>query len=393
MSNGGAVPNVQRHFTYLKAREAELAEELGRYVSIESGSREKGGVDAVGRAVAPAFEELGFTIERISETECGDHLIARRSGSGQGRLLALIHLDTLWPTGGLADNPFRVEDGVAYGPGIRDMKGGWVVLLAALRALDAAGWDGLAETTVFMTADEQLGSPRGRRWIEQEADGADWALVMEPAREGGALVTSRGVVGAVAFDITGVSAHSIDRGKGINANLEAAHKILALEAMTDDARGVIVSVGLVQGGSSRQYTAARAWLSIDLRAPDDTTAQETLTRMQVIANTTYVPGTTTTMSGGLTRPAFPTSVGAERLLRLAQACAPAAGIDNIQATYSRGGSDGSFTAAMGVPTLDGLGIEGGGGFGLYENALIASIPRRGALLAGIIEGLPGLLAE
>jgi glutamate carboxypeptidase len=387
------MPNAQRHLEYLIARQVELAEELGRYVSIESGSREKAGVDRVGQALAPAFEELGFTVERIVETECGDHLVARRSGSGEGRLLALIHLDTLWPSGGLADNPFRIEDGIAYGPGIRDMKGGWVVLLAALRALDAAGWDGLAETTVFMTADEQLGSPRGRRWIEQEADSADWALVLEPAREGGALVTSRGVVGSLAFDIAGISAHSIERGLGVNANLEAAHKIQALEALSDDERGVIVSVGLVQGGTSRQYTAARAWLSVDLRAPDNMTAEQTLARMRQIADTASVPGTHTTMSGGLTRPAFPTSPGAERLLRVAQSRGPAVGIPNLQATYSRGGSDGSFTAAMGVPTLDGLGIEGGGGFGQQENALVASIPRRGALLAGIIEGLPELLSE
>src|SRR5947209_14807058 len=121
---------------------------------IESGSREKEGVDRVGRVVSEAFEALGFTIERIAEAECGDHLVARRSGGGAGRLLALIHLDTVWPAGSLATNPCRVEEGRLYGPGTRDMKGGWVVLLSALRALQWAGWDGLAETTVFMTGDE-----------------------------------------------------------------------------------------------------------------------------------------------------------------------------------------------------------------------------------------------
>lgn len=385
------MPNVQRHLTYLQSRESELADELGRYVRIESCSREKDGVDRVGRAVAPSFEELDFTIERISQDECGDHLIARRSGSGRGRLLTLIHLDTLWPSGNLAENPFRIEDGVAYGPGIRDMKGGWVVLLGALRALADAGWDGLAETTVFMTADEQLGSPSARRWIEQEADSADWALIMEPARDDGEVVTGRGVVGAVAFDITGFSAHSIDRARAVNANLEAAHKILALEALSDDARGVIVSVGLVNGGTSRQYSAALCRLSIDLRAPNDALAAETLGRIRAIAAVPAVPGTSTTMTGGVTRPAFPPSEGSAQLLRLAQLCGPELGLPDLRGAYSMGGSDGSFTASWGVPTLDGLGIEGAGGTGLQENALVASIPRRGALLAGIIEGLPGQL--
>lgn len=387
------MPDVQRHFTFLKARESELAEELGRYVMIESCSREKDAVDRVGREAAPAFEQLGFSIERIPQADCGDHLIARRSGGGRGRLLALIHLDTLWPSGNLSENPFRIEDGVTYGPGIRDMKGGWVVLLGALRALADAGWDGLAEITVFMTADEQLGSPSGRRWIEQEADGADWALIMEPARDDGEVVTGRGVVGSVVFEISGFSAHSIDRVRAVNANLEAAHKILALEALTDDARGVIVSVGLVNGGTSRQYSAARCRLSIDLRAPNDALAAETLERIRAIAAEQVVTGTRTVMSGGVTRPAFPSSEGTARLLRLAQACAPELGLPDLRGAYSMGGSDGSFTAALGVPTLDGLGIEGVGGTGLQENALVASIPRRGALLAGIIEGLPGLLDE
>lgn len=385
------MPDVQRHLSYLKVREAELADELGRYVMIESCSREKDGVNQVGLAVAPAFEALGFTIERIPQAECGDHLIAHRSGSGLGRLLALIHLDTLWPSGNLIENPFRIENGVAYGPGIRDMKGGWVVLLGALRALADAGWDELAETTVFMTADEQLGSPSARRWIEQEADSADWALVMEPARDDGEIVTGRGVVGAVAFEITGFSAHSIDRARAVNANLEAAHKILALEALSDDARGIIVSVGLVSGGTSRQYSAARCRLSIDLRAPNDALAFETLERVRNIAATPIVPGTSTSMTGGVTRPTFATTEGTARLLRLAQASAVELGLPELRGAYSMGGSDGSFTASWGVPTLDGLGIEGAGGTGLQENALVASIPRRGALLAGIIEGLPGLL--
>lgn len=384
--------DVQGFYAYLKDDEAAIVSELERYVTIESGSREKAEVDRVGHAVSEAFSALGFTIERIAETECGDHLVARRSGSGVGRLLVLIHLDTVWPPGSLATNPFRVENGRVYGPGTRDMKGGWVVLLAALRALRAAGWDGLAETTVFMTGDEELGSPHGRPWIEREARAADWALVMEPARENGGLVTRRGMVGAVSFAIQGAATHATNRQLGASAIVEAAHKILALEALTDMERGVLVNVGIVEAGNARQVVPDRASLSIDLRAPGAEEADALIARVRDIAAQTAVAGTRTVMSGGITRPAFEPSAGTERLLRLAQECGRPLGL-TLAGMYTRAGSDGNFTAALGVPTLDGLGPEGGDGASRRENILLETVPRRAALLAGIIAGLPGLLAS
>ncbi len=384
--------DVHGYEAYANDHLAETADELMRYVAIESGSRDKAGVDRVGLAVGEAFGALGFTIERIAETECGDHLVARRSGGGAGRLLALIHLDTVWPPGSLATNPCRIEGGRVYGPGTRDMKGGWVVLLSALRALRAAGWDGLAETTVFMTGDEELGSPHGRPWIEKAAREADWALVMEPARENGGLVTRRGMVGAVSLEIRGAATHATNRHLGASAIVEAAHKILALEALTDVERGVLVNVGIVEAGNARQVVPDRADLSIDLRAPDSEAAEALVARVSEIAERTTVPGTETVMSGGITRPAFETSAGTDRLLRLAQECGRPLGL-TLDGMYTRAGSDGNFTAALGVPTLDGLGPEGGDGASRRENILLASVPRRAALLAGIIAELPGLLAS
>lgn len=384
--------DVQGYEAYTNDHLGETVDELIRYVTIESGSRDKAGVDRVGRAVSEAFSALGFTIERIAETECGDHLVARRSGDGAGRLLALIHLDTVWPPGSLATNPCRVEGGRVYGPGTRDMKGGWIVLLSALRALRVAGWDGLAETTIFMTGDEELGSPHGRPWIEKAAREADWALVMEPARENGGLVTRRGMVGAVSFAIHGAATHATNRHLGASAIVEAAHKILALEALTDAERGVLVNVGIVEAGNARQVVPDRADLSIDLRAPDTEAADVLVANVTKIANQTTVPGTSTTMSGGITRPAFETSAGTERLLRLAQECGRPLGL-TFDGMYTRAGSDGNFTAALGVPTLDGLGPEGGAGASRRENIVLASVPRRAALLAGIIAGLPVLLGS
>jgi glutamate carboxypeptidase len=382
--------DVQGFATYVNNHLDETVDELTRYVTMESGSRDKVGVDRVGRAVSEAFSALGFTIERIAETECGDHLVARRSGSGVGRLLALIHLDTVWPPGSLATNPCRVENGRVYGPGTRDMKGGWIVLLSALRAFRAADWDGLAETTVFMTGDEELGSPHGRPWIEKAAREADWALVMEPARDNGGLVTRRGMVGAVSFAIRGAATHATNRHLGASAIVEAAHKVLALEALTDVERGVLVNVGIVEAGNARQVVPDRADLSIDLRAPGVAEADVLIANVTKIASQTIVPGVSTVMSGGITRPAFETSAGTERLLHLAQECGRPLGL-TLDGMYTRAGSDGNFTAALGVPTLDGLGPEGGDGASRRENILLESVPRRAALLAGIIAGLPGLL--
>ncbi len=384
------MPDVQPYFAYLKAQQDMLIAELGSFVKAESCSREKENVDRVGVIVSKSFQALGFQIERIPDDECGDHLVARRKGNGTGRALALIHLDTLWPEGSIRENPFRVEDGKVYGPATRDMKGGWVVLLGALRALREAGWDGLESMTVFMTGDEELGSPRGRKWIEQEARNADWALVMEPARDNGSMVISRGMVGAVYFEIRGIAIHATSRHLGASAIHEAAHKILALEALTDVDKGILVSVGLIEGGTARQVLPDRVTMSIDLRAPDPESAEELVRNVREIAEQSTVPKTTTVMTGGITRPAFQATPASKRMLALAQECA--ADFDQqIEGIYVPSGSDGNFTGALGVPTLDGLGPESAGHSGRTEHVLIESIPRRAAILAGIISGLPGLL--
>ena len=380
--------SIQTLLDDLIPRQAQMVDELGGYVSLESGSRDKTGVDAVGETVAKRFAELEFSLERIAEPECGDHLIARRAGSGRGRLLVLIHLDTVWPRGTLAENPFRVDDGKAFGPGVLDMKGGWVVLLEALRALDRLAWDGLAETVVFMTGDEELGSPRGREHIERLAREADWALVMEPARENGDLVSRRGMVGAVYLTVHGITAHAANHPeRGASAITEAAHKVLALEALTDRERGVLVSVGTIAGGAARQVVPDRVELSVDLRAPSPELAEELMVKLRRVVEDRHVPGTDTEMRGGITRPATQTTPGGEALLTLAQRLGRDLGLD-LHGLTARAGSDGNFTGALGVPTLDGLGPQGANGCARDEYVLVDTLPVRAALLAGLISELP-----
>ncbi len=375
---------------WLVGQQAAMVDELGSYVSIESGSYDIAGVNRVGEHLSKALRELGFSVDRILESDCGDHLVARRNGAGAGRLLALIHLDTVWPAGTLAENPFRVEDGRAYGPGVLDMKGGWVVLLNALRALDRLGWDGLAQTKIFITADEELGSPSGRKHIEDLASRSDWAIVMEPARANGGLCIQRSMVGAVYLDVTGKTAHTVYADdQAASAIEEIAHKIVALNALSKRERGVLVNVGTITGGSARQVIPDRASVSVDLRAPTTALGDELLGQVEEIANRQYVPGTTTTLRGGITRPAYVAGEGTLRMLALAQACGRELGRD-LEGVSSQGGSDGSFTGGMGLPTLDGLGPEGANSCSRDEYVLVDSLPTRSALLAGIIAGLPGM---
>ncbi len=383
----GTMGATNNALEWLQPRQDAMIAELAGYVAIESGSYDVDGVNRVGRELAPAFENLGFTIDRVPGAGCGDHLVARRAGSGSGSLLALIHLDTVWPAGTLAENPFRIEDGRAFGPGVLDMKGGWVVLLNALRALGQLGLYGLAQTTVFMTADEELGSPTGRQHIEDLAKQAGWVVVMEPARTNGNLCIQRSMVGAVYLDVSGRTAHTIYADdRAASAIEEIAHKTLALNALNDPQRGVLVNVGTISGGSARQVIPDRATISVDLRAPTTTLGDELLGQVEEIASRQYVPGTTTTMRGGVTRPAFEANEGTLKMLRLAQACGRELGVA-LDGVSSQGGSDGSFTGGMGIPTLDGLGPEGANSCSRDEYVLVDSLPRRAALLAGIIAGL------
>lgn len=382
--------DVARYVAFLKPQQAAMVEEVKRYCAIESGSRDKEGIDRVGELVAAAWRELGFSIETIAQPASGNHLLARRRGAGRGRLLCHMHLDTTQPRGTIAEHPIEERDGRVYAPGILDMKGGWLVLLGAFRALRAAGWDGLEQATVFLCGDEELGSPSGRPHIEAEARAADWQVIMEPSRTG-PLVTSRGVVGAIYFTIHGAA----DDRPGVQAAsaiAEAAHKIQALEALSDPARGRRLRVGIVEAGTARQAVPVKAWLSIDLRATRQEDAEELVHGAEAIAARAVVPGTRTVMTGGITRPLFKRNAGNLRMLELAQAVGRELGLAIEEAPMSVGGSDGNFGAALGLPSLDGMG-PAGGAENNRQYILADALPQKAALLAGVISRLPELLDD
>src|SRR5579864_248737 len=236
--------------SYLQPRLDPFLRDLAMLSGMDCGTYDKAGVDAVGRVLCEKFEGIGFSVEAHDGGEMGDSLVARRAGSGASRLLLIGHLDTVYAPGWPAEHPFQIEGDVARGPGTADMKGGLLTGFYALEALYAAGFDNFAEIAFVLNSDEEVGSPSSKALIQREARGRDAALVLEPGRENGDVVSAR--KGLASFDlyVHGRAAHAgVEIHKGRNAILEMAHQIVALQALNDSPPGVTVNVGVVQGGT------------------------------------------------------------------------------------------------------------------------------------------------
>ena len=359
---------------------------LEELVTIDSGSYDTAGVDRAGDALAAQWRAIGFSAERLPLPGFGDRRIFKKTFGGRGRVLILGHLDTVWPAGTGADWPYREEDGLAYGPGVGDMKGGLVMACEAVRALRDTGFDGLGEIRHILVPDEELGSAASRAWIEAEANAADAVLVLEPARPSGAVVVGRGAVGAIIVRATGVSAHTVNLAEGASALRALAEMVVALENLTDLDRGDIINVGVLNGGDARQVVPPSAEMHIDLRARTGEAAERLLSRVMDIVRTPRDPRITIEIGGGLTRPAFPRGASTA-LYASASRAAAALGID-YSAVESGGGSDGSFAAALGRPTLDGLGPICFDACSRRERIVIDSLFDRAAILAALIADLP-----
>jgi glutamate carboxypeptidase len=359
-----------------------------RSVNIESGSYLAAGVNAVIDIWAGMLAEMGFAVERTKLPGFGDQMTARLKLGGNGpRVLVLGHADTVWPAGIAAEWPFRRDGDRITGPGAGDMKTNVVMALHVIRALvrDRAV-NGLSSMTVCVVPDEEIGSPGSRAWLEAESREADLCLTLEPCRPGGGMVIGRGAVGALYVTATGITAHcGSAREKGASALAALAAMVPRLEALGDLASGLHATVGILRGGDARQVVPGWAEMHVDLRAPNDAAAEKLLTEVRAIVSTPPAESrVTVTMRGGFTRPEFPTHAGTRALLALAEGFGAELGAP-VLGVVSRGGSDGSFAARLGVPTLDGLGPITHETCSRREWVEVPSIMSRGAILAGLIE--------
>lgn len=338
------------------------------------------------------YHAIGARVERIAGRDgFGDHLLAiddrhcpPAAAAGPG-ILVLSHLDTVHPLGTLAASlPFRVEGDRAYGPGAADMKGGAYLVLAALRELDRSGLRTALPVRHLLVSDEEVGSATAREHIEREARRARFVLVTEPARSGGKVVTARKGVGSFRLQVQGRPSHSgVAHEKGRNAIRELARQIEDIEAMTDYARELTLSVGLVGGGTRRNVVPEHAWAEIDVRVPNVALGHEITARLHALRP--HDPDCRVTVTGGIERPGYEKTPAIAALFEHARALAAEVGID-LQDLKTGGGSDGNFTAPH-VPTLDGLGVDGDGAHTLEEHLYISSIVPRTRLLMRLLQTL------
>ncbi|MGH2344370.1 MAG: M20 family metallopeptidase [Chloroflexota bacterium] len=369
---------------YLTPRLPGFLEQLAQLSMMDCGTYDKSGVDAVGRVLRARVEAAGAAVETFDGGELGDSLVARWQGGGTIRLLLVGHLDTVYPKDWPSEHPFTVEGDHAHGPGTADMKGGLLTALYALDALRAVNFTNFAEIAFVFNSDEEIGSPSSTPFIQRLAEGRDAVLVLEPGRANGNIVSARKGMGTFELAVKGQAAHAgVDPEKGRSAVLELAHQTVALHALNNLPAGISVNVGVVTGGTRPNVVASEATARIDLRARTLEDLERTIAVMRARAGVPTVQGTTVALSGKIGHRPMVRTEAIARLAALCKEAARDAGF-TVEETATGGGSDGNTTAAMGIPTLDGLGPVGGGAHSPGEYLEISSIVPRAAMLAGLI---------
>jgi len=370
---------------FCRTQQPWLVDTIESLVRLESPTTDKAAVDRCGADLQRRLESIGARVTRLSRPDRGDHLFAEftsNSPQSDRQILLLGHFDTVWPVGQLAKMPLRVEHGRLHGPGVFDMKAGIAIGVLATRALLATGTSIAHRIAMLWTTDEEVGSETSREAIEEQARRSAAVLVLEPSLPGGALKTARKGCGSYEVVVRGISAHAgIEPQKGASAVEELARQILTINGLQDLDRGRLVNVVQVHGGARSNVIPDEARAVIDVRVPtlDDGAELERALQALVPADAR----TRLTIAGGLNRPPLERSAAVRRLYDQAKAVARDLGIDLGEGSTG-GGSDGNFTAALGVPTLDGLGAVGDGAHALHEHVEMAALADRAALVAGLM---------
>ena len=376
-----------RYFSEHQDRMVNTVREL---VEIESPSDNKPAADRIAAFLAPKFEGLGGRTQLHRSNDFGDSLqinFGSLSGStNRNPVLLLGHYDTVYPLGTLANMPCRIENGRLRGPGVLDMKSGIALMLHAIEALQTWHGELPRPVTVFLVSDEEVGSYSSRKITEALAKQSAAVLVLEPAAGlRGAVKTARKGVGEYTLRVKGVAAHAgLDPGKGHSAILELARQIAAVSKLNDLKQGLSVNPGVVQGGTRSNVIAADASVRIDVRIKRSQQASRIDRKLRALKP--YDKHCTIETIGSINRLPMERTAGVAALYKKAREITGKIGWKLEEAAVG-GGSDGNFTAGMGIPTLDGMGGVGEGAHAVHEFIVISELPRRALLLAGMIENV------
>jgi len=364
-----------------RRKQTELLNLTKRIVAAESPSDTKPAVDGCCALVAEQIRKLGGRVKIHAQRSYGNVLEARFCPkASSGKVLLLGHLDTVWPVGTLKSMPCRIADGKLWGPGTLDMKAGVAMALTAIEMLiEASALQ--REIVLLLNGDEEIGSPASRTLTEQLASECEAVLVLEPA-QGLAYKTARKGTGNWRVDIRGVASHAgVDFQKGASAIQELARAVQTMSDWTDLQRGLTVSVGVAGGGTKTNVIPAEAWAEVDVRIAkkkDGPRIEQKFKRLKSVD-----PRCSLTVTGGINRPPMERSRGTIKLYEKARALAAELGFA-LEEAATGGASDGNFTSALGIPTLDGMGAVGEGAHARHESVVIEHLALRTALLAGML---------
>jgi glutamate carboxypeptidase len=370
---------------FLTTSHAAFLSDLAALVNVDCGTNNKAGVDRVGEWIGARCAAWDWEVERFPLTEHGDCWLARLHGNGAGRILLMGHLDTVYRDDTAAARPMRFEGPKIIGPGVCDMKGGLLVGLYALRALQSVNFRDFAEIAFFFNSDEEIGSPGSRPLYEQIAREMDTALVLESARANGDIVSARKGSGEFNLRVTGKAAHAgVEPEKGAHAVVELAHQIIALQALNGIAPGVTVNPGVIGGGTASNVIPAEAWVLVDVRAMDPAGAEAITHAITTLPARMTIPGTHVELTGAFSYPPMARTPAVRLLAELARDSARELGFE-INDVATGGASDANVLASLGLPVLDGLGPIGGLDHSPDEYIEADSFAPRASMVAGLIQ--------
>ena len=383
------LPRPSEQLAYFRKQQSNILDTIQQLVEIESPSDLKAAVDRLSTVLASRFSELGGKVQLHRQEKFGNHLQISFAGATRNAkpVLLLGHMDTVYSIGAISKMKYRIAKGRVFGPGVLDMKAGIALGFHVIEALLAWHKGRLPRpVTVLLVSDEETGSQSSRAITERLARQSEAVLVVEPASGlNGAVKTSRKGVGGYTLNVTGKAAHSgLDFEKGHSAILELARQTIEISEFSDMKRGITLNVGKISGGTRVNVVPAEASASIDVRVATKKDAAEMHRRLRALRS--FDRNCTISVTGEINRPPMQRTSGVVALYNKAQAIAESLGWRLEEAAVG-GGSDGNFTAALGIPTLDGLGAVGEGAHAEHESVVISELPRRAALLAGLIAAL------